>query len=140
MRRDHIAEVLAAEEFDTPLPITKRKFKIRPEDSLQVKCIRYLRGLKDVRFLVSQGERTAANSSPQRRDRLKALGVLGNKGCVELTVLDARHSPPRAWFIELKAPKGPTKTEQLEWQDWLERKGFLYGLVRSVEDLIALLG
>lgn len=144
-RQVHYPDSVA--DADIVLPI-KRKHRRRPEESLQAQCIRYLRRLNHdsgdrVRYAVVQGERVAAKSTPWQRDRLKAMGILGNAGVPELIVIDIRHrmpDEPRIWFIELKSPKGRVSQEQIDWQQWLRDQGLRYGLVRSLGELVELVG
>lgn len=130
---------LADADWPEPTRARKRKLKIRAEDSLQIACVRYLRGLDSVRFMVVQPERI--NAPPRRRDLLGSLGILHNAGHPELIVIDARFPlNPRVWFLELKRPKGSVSQEQLAWAAWLRDAGFNYALVRSVEELTAVIG
>ncbi len=143
MRRELARQVLYPEtvaDVDIVLP-KKRRFKIRPEDQLQIACIKWLRAQEpDIRFVVCQPERL--NPQVQRRDFLKALGILGNVGAPELMIFDARSIlKPRTILCELKdAAKGRMSTGQSEWQTFCIGAGFEHAIVRSVEDLQRALG
>lgn len=142
-RRDHTAEVAAETQFDTPLPIRgKRKFRIRPEDALQIACVRWLKAQPDILFVVAQPERL--NAPPQRRDFLKALGILGNSGHPELLILDGRRPVPgyrtRTILCELKDGDGRLSDEQKGWAIWLEMHGYEHAVVRSLAELQAAIG
>lgn len=124
--------------YDAPLPVrAKRKFRVRDEDRLQIACVRWLRSQPHLRFLVAQPERL--NPLPHRRDFLRALGILGNSGAPELIVLDERDGGV-CWWIELKSGKGRMSAEQKGWRLWLEVSGFRCAVVRSVDELVALIG
>lgn len=139
MRRDHTAEVLAETTHDQPLPVRgKRKWVTRPEDAIQVQCIRWLRSQPAMRWIVAQPERL--NPPPHRRDFLKALGILGNAGAPELLIFDGRKIIPRMIACELKAPDGRMSPEQIGWQTFCIACGIEHAIVRSVEDLQRALG
>ena len=127
--------------FDAVLPVrAKRKFHIRPEDALQIECVRWLRSQPHIRFMVCQPERL--NPPVHRRDFLKALGILGNAGAPELIVLDGRADVwfGRALLCELKTTKGRLSPEQRNWRTFCGSGGFEHHIIRSVEDLQRALG
>ena len=118
----------------------RRKFRVRPEDALQIDCVRWLRAQPDILFIISQPERL--NAPPQRRDFLKALGILGNSGHCELLIFDGRCGPrlPRTILCELKDGDGRLSDEQKGWAIWLELHGFEHRVIRSVAELQAAIG
>jgi hypothetical protein len=128
-------------DADIVLPKNRsRRFRIKPEDALQVECVKLIRDYQRahpgaLQYIVVQPERT--NPQPQRRDWLKKLGIFGNSGHQEILLFhnDAR----RDWFIELKAPDGRMSSEQLDWQTWAIATGRNQCVVRSVEQFAAIL-
>ncbi len=107
-----------------------RKWQIKPEDALQILCIKLLRARR-IPFVIAQPERL--NAPVQRRDWLKKLGILGNSGHVELICF----LPSRVLCIELKAAKGVVSAEQEAWHKRLPEP---VHVVRSIGEFEALIG
>lgn len=117
----------------------KRKFKIRPEDALQIKCISYIRRFcrinpHRVKWFVAQPERI--NAPAQRRDWLKKLGILGNAGHAEMIIIG---DDDDVVFIEWKSAEGRFSKQQKEWNDWCGMRGIGYYSVRSLAEFVAIL-
>lgn len=111
-------------EIVIPKP-KKRKFKIRPEDQLQIKCVKLLRERK-IPFIVAQPERL--NAPPQRRDWLKKLGILGNSGHAELILF----MPNQVIAVELKSDDGKLSEAQHKWSAAMSLSGHRYVVIDSL--------
>ena len=110
----------------------KRKFKIRPEDQLQIKCVKLLRE-RGIPFIVAQPERL--NAPPQRRDWLKKLGILGNSGHAELILF----LPDQVVAVELKSTTGRPSEVQIKWAFGIGIFGHRHETVNSLDEFKAIL-
>lgn len=111
----------------------KRRWKIRPEDGLQIACVSLLR-YRHIPYIIAQPERL--NAAPQRRDWFKKLGILGNAGHVELLVF----LESGLLCCELKSKDGRLSADQIKWRDMCMARGYRWGAPRTVEEFAALLG
>ena len=115
--------------------------RARPEDYLQRCVVAKLRKLRRlhggrIRFQTCQPE---GHRSLWQQQHDKAMGRL-ERGAPELLIYDGRTLPGIMWIIELKAEKGRVSEAQAEWAAWLTDREYRYAVVRSVEELVALLG
>lgn len=107
--------------------------KGQSEDALQQKCCFWMwnaypraRGLL---FSCPNG----GTRDPREVNKFKATGL--TPGVADLIFL----YNTRAYFIELKTEKGYQDAVQRDWQAQVERQGFNYFLVRSLEDFKSLI-
>ena len=111
----------------------KRKWKIRPEDKLQVACVKMLRNL-DRPFIVAQPERL--NAPINRRDWFTKLGILGNAGHHELIIF----TRTGVVLVEWKSAGGKVSNAQKEWAERLSgRLNIATFVCRSVDEFRAIL-
>lgn len=104
----------------------------RPEQELQKTIVDALRLALPSRWVVahypSGGYRTKAEAGI-----LKAMGVV--PGFPDIMILgEIEPCPPTAWFLELKAGKGPVTDDQKEMHNRLRALGFDVAVARSLDD------
>ena len=103
------------------------------EHRLQCACVRWFKlafpkHRHNLFAVPNGGYRTKATAS-----KIKAEGAL--PGVADLILLlpsDTHH----ALCIEMKVDKGRQSEAQREWQELIERDGYKYVIVRSIEDFI----
>ena len=103
------------------------------EHRLQCSCVQWFRlafpkHRHNLFAVPNGGYRTKATAS-----KIKAEGALS--GVADLILLlpsDTHH----ALCIEMKVDKGKQSEAQKEWQELIERDGYKYVVVRSIEDFI----
>ena len=101
------------------------------ESGIQIDIARYL-DARGFFFFAVPNERKA---SVVALSILKAMGML--KGITDLVVINR---DGRAGFIEVKTATGKLSDAQREVRDECRRRGFPWGLARSVDDVAELLG
>jgi hypothetical protein len=104
---------------------------VRNEDALQYACIQALNNRKEVFAFHIQNE---GKRSPQQASRAIALGL--RAGIPDLCLLC---SDGRTRWIELKTDSGKLSTAQMRFRDLCNEWGHDWALVRSVEELHAIL-
>ncbi len=114
------------------------KRKMKPEDALQIQCIKELRhwlnyGTERLRYIVAQPEKSRTYRM-QQIDRAK--GLLGNPGHPELLLFPADRMPV---LIEFKAKDGKESEDQFGWREWCHRVGYRHEVVRSREQFAIIL-
>ena len=77
-----------------------------------------------------------AGSSRINGARLKSMGMV--KGVSDMIYLKPNGSGPI--FIEIKTPKGKQSTAQLTWGHNIDKRGYDYHVVRSLEEMKQLCG
>ena len=108
-------------------PISRR----REEDRIQIAIAQYLDARRFFFFSVPN-ERKA---SVVTHSILKAMGL--RKGVADLVVWDVRN---RSGFIEVKTEAGRLSVDQREFRDECLARGLPWGLARSADDVVELLG
>jgi hypothetical protein len=125
-----MAELLAEAEKKAPKP---RKRPSPDEHNLQCACVRWFRyqypHLHNALFAVPNGGRTWHSVAV----KLKAEGVVA--GVADLILLVQRGGYG-GMLIEMKTPKGYQRPEQKAWQKSMEAQGYLYVVVRTLDDFI----
>jgi hypothetical protein len=114
----------------------------RDEDSVQVTIVDGLRrGLPQGWRVVSVANKPRSAIQGAREKRMGSwagfpdLMVLGH-GAGGCGACGSVHVPA-AWFLEVKAPKGPVKAHQTQVHDDLKDLGFSVAVVRSWNDVVA---
>lgn len=101
-----------------------------PESCIQAQIVSTLSGLGI--FLFSVPNEAAGRITPQKAARLKAMGL--RSGISDLILIG---QDGRAYFIEVKTETGRLSESQKRFQAYCATRGWIYGIVRSVEDAIA---
>lgn len=103
------------------------------EHRLQCGCVRWFRlqhaEIGQLLFAVPNGGRRDKISGA----KLKAEGVVA--GVSDLILLVARHGY-HGLLIEMKTQKGHQSQLQRQWQSLVERQGYRYVVIRSIEEFI----
>ena len=116
--------------------IAQNKPRRRPrelEHNLQVACVKWFRMqyapyARSLFAVPNGGQRNAVVAA-----KLKAEGVL--PGVADLLLLEANFEY-RGLAIELKTKEGVQSKYQKEWQKYIESRGWMYVVVRSVDEFI----
>ena len=109
----------------------KPKSRRQPEHKIQVSIIEWLRWHKFFCFAIPNG----GNRNAVTGAILKKEGVLA--GCPDLQVI---LDNGKSIFLEVKTEKGVQQSTQKDFQKELEKRGHEYYIVRSLEDVINILG
>lgn len=103
------------------------------EHNLQCACVKWFAyqhpELAGLLFAVPNGGARSKSTA----GKLKAEGVVAGVADLILLVPYAFH----ALCIELKTKTGRQSPEQIEWQEKVRKKGYVYVVIRSLDDFIA---
>lgn len=121
------------DDADVILPGKRKRRNLRPEDALQMGCIKLIRQYQrahpgTLQYIVAQPE-NSRTLWKQQHD--KAMGRLGNAGHHEILLLN--NNPLRDWFIELKVGNNKLSDAQLGWYAWAVATGRNQATVRTLE-------
>lgn len=111
------------------------------ESDLQVTCCDYLRTQGRILFfsvpnhIYSKGDPKKVAYYISRQKRLGLLPVVSDL----VIIFRNKHGAPTTLFAELKSPKGSLSDSQQAFQDMANDRGCFTGVVRTLEDLLALL-
>lgn len=83
-------------------------------------------------FLFAVPNEAAGRITPQKAARLKAMGL--RSGISDLIIIG---QDGRAYFMEVKTETGRLSESQKRFQAFCQSKGWIYGIVRSVDDAIS---
>ena len=104
------------------------------EDDIHCAIVGYLRAVLPHGFVVQHTANKPRSEAAGARE--KRMGAV--KGWPDLAVYgQAEEDRPTAWFIEVKAPGGRLKEEQIAVHDRLRLAGFPVAVARSVDDVRA---
>lgn len=124
---NHLEYLLARDK------VKQRKRPGDEEHRLQCGCVRWFRlqhnDIGHLLFAVPNGGRRDKVSGA----KLKAEGVVA--GVSDLILLVARHGY-HGLLIEMKTPKGSQSQAQRQWQKLVEKQGYRYVVIRSIEEFI----
>ncbi len=99
------------------------------ESSIQAQIVSTLSALGI--FLFAVPNEAAGKITPQKAARLKAMGL--RSGISDLIIIG---SDGRAYFMEVKTETGRLSESQKRFQAYCATKGWIYTVVRSVDDAI----
>ena len=113
---------------------------MRPEDAIQASIVNLLAYAQDT-VVYAVPNQAILKGGPRERaiqmQRLKKTGLLN--GVSDLVVLFNADNIPISVYMEVKPPGEDQRTDQIAFEKSITRLGFIYGIVRSPEDALALL-
>lgn len=143
-RRESALATLAGAPLDCAVTVpAARKPYQHPEDDLQKACVEWL----DIRVKRGDIRFTAINPRPGKKTPWqqmhdKAMGL--RRGACDLLILKYHAANPvphrRTILCELKSKTGTLDDEQEAWRDWLQAAGFEWHLIRSLDELVKVVG
>ena len=102
------------------------------EEDLQKACVTYFElQYPQLRGLLCYNLNNSAHKLAGAKNR--AMGLIPGRSDLVL------YFHGTAYMIELKTPKGRQSPVQKEWQHIIEKQGFEYFIIRSVDEFIALI-
>lgn len=101
------------------------------ESKIQADIVFALSALGVYCLMIPNGE--VGKLSPQRYMRLVSQGF--RRGASDL-ILFSNDTPPKAFFLEIKQPKGKQSPGQIDFQKMCKKRGWEYKIAECVEDAI----